>query len=81
LLESDAVLPLLLLISDAVLLSLLVGGHGSGGGHLPMTNKFEYAARVEQLSMRGHENPGGPQKQQSAGTELFFTTVRSCSAS
>ena len=71
LLESDAVLPLLL-ISDAVLLSLVVDGRAGGaGGHLPMTNNFEYVACVKQLSVRGHENSGGLQKQQSAGTELF----------
>ena len=59
-LEFDAVL-LLLLISYAVLLSLVAGGAG-GGRHLPLTKKFDYAVRVEQFSVRA---PGDPQKQQS----------------
>ena len=81
LLESDAMLLLLLLllllISDEVLLSLGAGGRAGagGGGHLSLVKKFENAARAEQLSV------GGPQKHQSAGRELFYTTVRSCSSS
>jgi hypothetical protein len=73
LLESDAVPLLLLLIGNAVLLLLLIsnvvllsleaGGRAGGerGGHLPMTNKFEYAARVGQLSVRGHEPQRPPE--------------------
>jgi hypothetical protein len=83
LLESDAVLLLLLignavllllLISESVLLSLVAGGAG-GGGHLPLTKKFEYAARVEQLwcaVMEPQETPRNNRVQEASCFALLF---------